>query len=263
MSLLIGLAFAQVDPACEGQTQFYEDEALQADHLLNYFALAVSNSPVHKPVPHDPGHGAVGVKFMVIPPLSCERRLVLNSTKTEDTNKAPMAPMPTLSFAFPELGPVVLYGSVGYVPPVTLFGTRNVIMSGEFGVGLPMDNGAEFAVRYHHTLMKTVAEIATPFTEGDPEELDFYSGSTLGVDLMGGYTLGPVTPYAAVGFTDASTFFYIGDDGVVGNNTTPFAGMTASVGVAGVVKERIDLAGEFYAAPGYLYTGRLRASVLF
>ena len=88
-------------------------------------------------------------------------------------------------------------------------------------------------------------------------------GSTFGVDLMAGYAVGPVTPYGAVGFTDVSTFFYIADDGFVGDNTTPYAGLTSSLGVAAVVKERVDLAAEFYTAPGYVYTGRARVGLLF
>lgn len=263
MLLLLSTALAQVAPECEGKTQYYDDEALQADHLLNYFALAVSNSPLHKPVPNDPGTGALSLKVMAIPPLSCERRLVLNSTKTEDTNKAPMVPLPTLSFVLPNTGPGSLYGSIGYVPPLSLFGTRNVIVAGEIGYGVGMENGVELGARYHATLMKSVAEIATPFNEGDPEALDFYMGSTFGVDLMAGYAVGPVTPYGAVGFTDVSTFFYIADDGFVGDNTTPYAGLTASLGVAAVVKERVDLAAEFYTAPGYVYTGRARIGLLF
>lgn len=257
-------AHAYVDPACEGETQLYDDEG-QQNYLLNYFALATTFSPLHAPVPHEPGRGSISLGLNVIPPLSCERRLVLNSSKTEDTNKAPVAPMPRLSFAFPKLGPIVPYGGVGYVPPVTVFGTRNVIVSGEIGVGIPLENGLQLGGRYHATLMKTVAEIATPFVEGDPAYDDFYSGSTFGVDAMVGYKLAEigVTPYLAVGFTDASTFFLIGDDLFVGENTDPFFGLTSSVGAQYVVADRIDLAAEFYTAVGIIYTGRLRAGFQF
>jgi hypothetical protein len=92
--------------------------------------------------------------------------------------------------------------------------------------------------------------------------LDFYTGSTFGVDGMFGWKIGKVTPYVSAGFTDASTFFYIGDDGVVGNNTTPYAGLAASAGVQAQLG-RLDLAGEFYTAPGYLYTGRMRIAYIF
>lgn len=259
-----GTAEAYIDPDCAdvaaaGAPADYSEQG-QTDHLLNYFALATTFSPLHAPVPHKPGHGSIGVEAAIIPPLSCEQRLVLNYTKTEDTNKAPMAPRPRLHFSFPKWGKVVPYAGVGYVPPITVFGTRNVIVSGEFGVGVPLESGMQFGARTHATLMKTIAEIATPFNEGDPAYDDFYMGSTFGFDGMFGWDFEGWQPYLAVGFTDVSTFFFIGDDSVVTNNSTPYAGLTSSLGVQAKVIKHVDLAGEFYTAPGYIYTGRLRAA---
>lgn len=146
--------------------------------------------------------------------------------------------------------------------PVRIFGTQNVIASGEIGAGVPMKSGAQFGLRYHYSLLKTVGEIATPFSEDEPEVLDFYTGSTFGLDLIGGYDLGKLTPYVALGFTDASTFFYIGDDGIVSNNPYPFFGFNGSLGVQARIKF-LDLAAELYAVPGQIYTGRLRVGYLF
>ena len=142
------------------------------------------------------------------------------------------------------------------------FGTRNVIVSGEAGFGATAGERVQWGARYHFTLMKTVAEIATPFDVNDEAQVDFYMGSTFGVDGMIGMKLGSFKPYAALGFTDVSTFFYIGDDAIVGNNASPYAGLTGSLGVQ-YTKDWLDVAGEFYTAPGYLYTGRLRAGVRF
>lgn len=257
--LLAQTATAAIDPACEGQTQKFDD-AGQQDFLLNYFALATTLSPVHAPIPAEAGHGSIGLDALVIPPLSCEQRLVLNSTKTEDTNKAPVAPRPRMIFSFPEMGKVTLYGGAGYVPPVTLFGTRNVIVSGEVGAGMRLGEKHQVGLRGHTTLMKTVAEIATPFVEGGEPYDDFYSGSTFGVDLMYGFETEKWVPYAAVGFTDASTFFVIGDDAYLATNSSPFFGLTASAGVQANLFEKVDLAGEFYTAPGFIYTGRVRVA---
>ena len=106
--------------------------------------------------------------------------------------------------------------------------------------------------------MKSIAEIATPFNPEDPAELDIFVGSTFGVDTLFGTTVGErLRPYLAVGFTDASTFFYIGDDAVVSNNMAPYASVTGSLGFQWTLK-KLDLAGEFYSAPGVLYTGRFR-----
>lgn len=267
LSLLTAPALAYVDPKCEevaakGTPEGYSEQG-QQDFLLNYFALATTLSPLHAPIPYGDGRGSIGLELAGIPPLSCERRLVLDYTKTEDTNKAPVAPRPRMIFSFPSIGKVHLYGGAAYIPPVTVFGTRNVIASGELGAGVKVGEGWQLGGRYHYTLMKTVAEIATPFVEGDPAYDDFFSGSTLGVDLMAGKMIKEgIIPYAAVGFTDASTFFWIGDDAIVSNNLSPYQSVTASVGVQARIGA-FDTAAEFYTAPGYLYTGRVRVAYLF
>jgi len=251
--LTLGQAFATVDPACadvaaEGPPDDYSEQG-QQDYMLNFFALATTYSPLHAPVPYEPGHGSMGLELSMIPPLSCERRLVLNYTKTEDTNKAPILPRLRVMWAFPKLGKVIPYASVAYVPPVTVFGTRNTIMSGELGFGVKGEKPFSWGGRYHATTLKTVAEIAGPFEESDPVYNDLYLGSTFGFDLLFGLDFKGLEPYLAVGFTDVSTFFYIGDDGVVTNNGTPYAGLTNSLGLEYKRIKHLDLAAEYYGAP--------------
>ncbi|MEC7983516.1 MAG: hypothetical protein VX278_00045 [Myxococcota bacterium] len=258
--------FASSGPP-EGWSQ--DDEVAQQDFLLNYFSLATTFSPAHAPIPGLPGEGMVGVELSVIPPLGCDRRLVLFYTKTEDTNKVPVLPRPRLSFTFPsiQMGPVkgTIYGSLGYVPPLPLMGTQNVIVSAEAGIGFgePEENGLQYGLRYHATLLKTVAEIATPFEEGAETMPDFYMGSTFGGDVLFGYKSNNFTPYLAVGFTDVSTFFYIDDDGIVINNKSPYQGLVASVGTQWRPTSNIQVSAELYSAPGYITTGRLNLGLLF
>lgn len=238
----------------------YSEEA-QQNFLLNYFSLATTLSPLHSAVPAKGGTGLVGMELAAIPFLGCSRRLALGATKTEDTNKAPLIPRPRVLFQFNKIGKVKPYAGLAYVPPVKVFGTRNVIVSAEAGVGIDYDSGFEWGLRYHATLMKSVAEIATPFVIGSPAELDFYMGSTFGVDAIVGQEMsGGLKPYLALGFTDASTFFYIGDTAEVVNNTAPYASVTGSIGAQWTL-DKFDFAGEFYTAPGMIYTGRVRASL--
>jgi hypothetical protein len=247
-------AFAQVDPACQdefdqGMPDDYDD-VTQQDFLMNYAALYTSLSPVHAPVPHEPGHGAIGLDLGIVPPLSCKHRFALGFTKTEDTNKTPILPRPRVTFAFPAIGRMVPYAGVGYVPPVTVFGTTNVIISGEAGVGFQFGEMFQIGGRFHATSQKTVGEIATPIVPGDPAYDDLYIASTFGLDLLLGLRFDIVTPYLALGFMDASTFFYIGDDDTVTNNYHPYFGPTGSLGVDALVAKHFRVAGEFYAAPG-------------
>ncbi len=142
-------------------------------------------------------------------------------------------------------------------------------------MGIPLESGLELGVRYHHTVLKTVGEIATPFIEGDTAYDDFFLGSTLGADALVSYRMDKLTPYLAVGVMDVSTFFLVGDDAYIADNTQPYVGMTTSLGVQARVKEKIDLAGEFYSAlppfsadardlgAGRVYTGRLRVAYVF
>lgn len=256
---------ACLDVAAEGPPADYDEDAQQT-FLLNYFALATTFSPIHAPVPAPGGRGVVGLELAGIPPLSCERRLVLDYTKTEDTNKTPIAPRFRATLSFPRVGKrITPYAGVGYVPPVEVFGTRNVIASGEVGVGIsaPDDRGFQWGGRYHFTLMRTIAEIATPFEEDAASFDDFYIGSTLGVDAMAGYRFEKWTPYASVGYTNVYTFFYIGDSGITPENTDPFNGVVASLGAQWEITDNIQLAGELYAAPLALLTGRLRVGWVF
>jgi hypothetical protein len=278
--LLSPAALASVDAKCEGLIRPADyDEQAQQDFLANYVALATTFSPLHGPIPDEPGHGSVGLELSVIPPLGCERRMVLNYSKTEDTNKTPVVPRPRVTFTFPAMGAVRLYAGLAYVPPVPILGTRNVIVSTEFGLGVPV-NSLQLGLRVHGTLQKTIGDVATAFDESDPPFDDLYLASTFGLDAMAGYALGTWTPYLSLGFTDVSTFFYIGDDGVVTNNLHPYAGLTFSLGTSAQLGERLRLAGEFYGAPGgyslpddtqesvkpgsrygHMYTGRLRLAV--
>lgn len=278
--LITSLAQASVDPAClsvadtdgdgtPGPAPAGYSESGQQDFLLNFFSAATTMSPLHGPIPNPAGQGGIGVELAVIPPLSCDRRLVLNYTKTEDTNKVPVLPRPRMSFSFPAIntaiGKVIPYGGLGYVPPLEIMDTQNVIVSVEAGVGVAdkQEKGLQYGLRGHATLMKSVAEIATPFVEGDETLPDFYMGSTFGFDAMIGFRKQTITPYLAVGFTDISTFFYIDDDGVVVNNQDPYAGPVLSLGAQWRVNKRVQTAAELYSAPGLINTARLRAFYMF
>jgi len=246
-------ASAQVAPECKdfaGPPPADYDEQTQQDFMANYVALATTFSPIHGPIPHEPGHGALGLQIGIIPPLGCEKRFALQHTKTEDTNKAPIVPRPTATLAFPAIGIVHPYMGVAYVPPVKVFGTTNVILSGELGVGFPIGDLLQLGARFHATTQKTVGEFVTPFTNDEPAADDLFIGSTMGLDLMGGLDLDILVPYLAFGLTDASTFVFIGDDALLANNYHPYFGPVFSAGVDGLVAERFRFGGEFYGAMG-------------
>ncbi|MFT4627490.1 MAG: hypothetical protein ACI8PZ_006174 [Myxococcota bacterium] len=249
--LLSSAASAQIAPECKGVNvpNDYSD-IVQQDFLMNYYALATTFSAIHGPIPHEPGGGALGLDMVVMPPLGCEKRLAVGGTKTEDTNKTPIIPRPRVTFALPALGPVLPWGGVAYVPPVKVFGTTNVIVSAEVGLSGRVGDTVQLGGRFHATSQKSVGEFATPFIKGDDAVDDMFVASTFGFDLMLGLDFDVITPFAAFGLTDASTFFYIGDDGVITNNYHPYFGPVFSLGAEGLVADHFRWGGEFYGAPG-------------
>ena len=278
--LFSNIAQAYVDPACAevadtdgdgtpGPAPSGYSEDAQQNYLLNFFSAGTTFSPLHAPVPSPAGTGSFGVELSIIPPLGCEKRLVLDYRKTEDTNKMPVLPRPRVSFAFPAIDTenhkIIPYAGLGYVPPVKVKGMQNVVMSVEAGVGIKdkEEKGLQYGLRGHATLLKTVAEIATPFEEGGEAYPDFYVGSTMGANVMLGYSNEGITPYIALGFLDVSTFFYIDDDGLVINNGNPYSGPEAAIGTQWRPNKKIQVAGEFYTVPSVIYTGRFRVSYLF
>ncbi len=251
------LAMAEIDPRCEGLARPADyDEQVQQDFQANYYALVSSFSPMHAPVPHAPGRGSLGVDVSILPPLSCAKQYVLNWTKTEDTNKSPVLPRLTASYAFPAIKEIVVpYAAVGFLPPMPINGTRNLVVSGEFGLGFKIHPLFEAGLRGHTTMQRTYGDIATAFDpENEPAVEDAYISSTWGIDAMVGVPLSigkqQLTPYAAVGYLDASTFFFVGDSNFAANNLHPYSGMAFSVGLDLLAANRFRLGGEFYGAPG-------------
>lgn len=244
---------AGIDEACVDVTKPDDyNEQRQQDFLSNYYALASSFSGVHGPIPHEPGHGSVGVVLNGMPPLPCKRRFALDFTKTEDTNKSPVLPTVGASYAF-DVGneDIVPYAEVGFLAPVPVAGTRNLVFRAAGGIGFQVSDRVQLGARAHANLQRTVGEIATPFNEGDPAVDDIFLGSTIGAQVLGGVSFDSVVPYAMFGILDASTFFYVGDSGIVANNLHPYLGPEYALGVDGLaVEDRFRWGVEYYGAPG-------------
>lgn len=280
--------FHLIDPKCVGLTQPADyDEQVQADFAQNYFALSSSYSPVHAAIPHAPGHGAIYVDVSVLPPLSCGQRYVLDWTKTEDTNKSPILPKIGAGFSFPAIGKIVVpYASVAFFPPIPFNGTRNFALSGEIGFGVHAHEHVDVGARLHTSILRTYGDIAGAFTADDPVVEDVFAGTTWGADAVLSFPVAAgkqqLSPFVAVGYLNASTFFLIGDDRYVANNLHPYSGAAFSAGLDALFAKHFRLGAEFYGAPGgyslpdktvssvdkgsrygHLYTGRLRLGVEF
>lgn len=249
----VGTASAQVDPRCAefadaGIPEDY-DEQVQQDFLQNYFALASTFSANHGPVPHEAGRGAIGIDLGGVPPLSCQRRFVLNYSKTENVNRTPVMPRFRFSVAGPAIGQMVPYVGAAILPPARIANQSTTLISFEAGAGFQFGERLQFGVRFHATSHRTVGEISTPRGD-DPEFQDLFTANTLGGDVSLGFRFDSFVPYASLGVTDASTVYYVGDDNVAVNNFHPYFGLVGSVGADTLIASRLRLGGELYAAFG-------------
>lgn len=253
--LLLSTALAGLDPQCDTLVKPADyDDQLQSDFLMNYFALTTTMSPVHAAIPHAPGRGALGVDLGVIPPLNCWQRAAYGYSKNEDTNASPLLPRLRASFAFPAGKWAVPYVGLAYMGPIPVGGLYNVTFGAELGVGFLPDGPVQPGVRVHAASIRTIGEIAGPVSEEDPTVDDLYAGSTVGVDLLvsslrhvGQQEL---SPFLALGFTDVSTAFVVGDDGILVGNQHPYFGPVMSLGLDALLAHHLRLGGELYAAPG-------------
>lgn len=241
-----------IDANCTGISEpAAYDEYVQRDFLANSRALAVTNSPLHAPIPDEPGHGRLSLQLGAIPPLGCARRFVQGHTATVDANKSPVAPKLALGATLNAVKGFIPYAGMVYLPPIPFAGARSSIVGGEVGVAHALGERFAVAVRVHAQLQRTTADIATADAATDPAFDDLFTASTFGLGANFGLADGPVRPYAALGFTDVSTFFYVGDDLTVNANLHPYFGPDLSVGVDGAPGEsRFRWSAEVYWAPG-------------
>lgn len=244
-----------VDPACaDVQRPSDYDEQVQQDFLSNYFALSSTYSSIHGPIPHEAGTGSAGLDLAGIPPLGCEKRYALDWTKTEETNISPVMPKIQAAYALPVDGKVVPYASLAVLPPIAVRGARTFVSSGAFGAGMPIgDQGLSVGLRGHFTMMRTLADVVPKASADEEDYDDLYVASTFGFDALVGTEVGMISPYASLGFVDASTYAWIGDDGVVVNNLHPYFGPALAMGTT-VDLDPVSVGAEIYAAPGGIST---------
>ena len=144
--MIFSTADAYVDPACmevadtdgdgvAGPAPEGYSEVQQNNYLLNFYSLATTFSALHAPVPHEPGTGSLGLELSVCR-LCYEKRLVLSYPRQKIRTRHSYClvhEVPISSIDLKNGKSVVPYGGFGYVPPVPIGGTRNVMISWKVG----------------------------------------------------------------------------------------------------------------------------------
>src|SRR5690349_13061722 len=104
MILVAMLALGQISPECTGvmkPASYSEDR--QQSNLQNYFAAGFMMTPLSPGVATRDASASIGVEVGWLPPLSCQARLVLDGTKTENPPKSPVNPRLRLQAQLPRL----------------------------------------------------------------------------------------------------------------------------------------------------------------
>lgn len=278
LSLLLGIAgaflpaapvHAQISPECSGvKVPADYSEQAQQSFLQNYFAATFLMTPLAPPVVAAGPRGSAGLELGGIPPLPCERRLVLEGTKTEETNRSPVNPRLRIRAQLPPVGPVSSHLGFAFLPPVPSPVGTLLQVAGEVGAGWLSEGGLSIGARGHLTVARMRADIATAFVEGDPAVDDLFFANTMGLDLAVGQAVDvgvpwlALTPWASAGIADVSTLFIAGDDfAVVQNVTTPWSGALVAVGLQALFVEHVEVGLEASWAIPIFPTVKLKAGV--
>jgi len=222
-------ASANVDSACDlngdGETDNFDASLTTPDiqewNIAASTALAMAPSPLTSPSPYKAFQVAIGLDLHQFDYLSCQERTVFlgGIQKTEDTNKTPVVPRFRFSMGLPMGGYVTISG----LPPLTLFGVRTGVITGEVGGGFGLgDSPARLGVRLHASSGQIVGDIAHPVgmepgDEGydDASVDDEYQFLNVGADAAVSWAIElpklSIFPYAGAGVLNVSSIFYVGE----------------------------------------------------
>lgn len=233
------LLWAQIAPECAGVVRPADyDEAKQNAYMENFYIahfIPPFNISSH---PQDGRLSVVGVQASYLNRLSCQERLAMNGTKTENNPASPV--LPKLIFKTSLLNKSQWTWSLGVniIPPIPLpqfqawHGSIDSTLSYEPVLGLAVH------LRSFLSLGLIKAEIAGPFSEKDPIKDDWFTPASFGGDL--GFSMKvPIStkhslyPFLSFGLAKGTSLFVVGDDDVVVfNDKYPLFDATSFVGLS-------------------------------
>lgn len=235
---IVSSAHAQIAEECQGVVKAADySEDHQRAFLQNYFATSFMLTPAAPAtVRLNPG-ALLGAEVAYIPALSCQQRLALDGTKTENANISPVLPRLRLMAQLPDIGPLAISGGLAFLPPIPMPFGSVVHVGVELGVGYRTDFNLDFGVRGHFEMAQVRAEIATPFNSSSTSYEDVFYSATYGGEVGVSYRAPELSgvklvPFLSGGFASSRTLFIVGDDlNLIQNDKYPWYGATAAVGL--------------------------------
>lgn len=264
-------SFAQIAPECAGVEKPKDyDEDKQRAFMQNYTMASFLPLPVVDAHPSDSFKSSIGVDATFVPKLSCQERLALNGTKTEDANKSPIIPRPRFNTNVISKGPFSLSAAMSFLPPLPIPHFSLWHLGAESTFLYEPIKGVAVGARGFMGLGYVLAEIATPFDSKDPVKDDWFSFGIMGFDVLSSFGI-PLSegqklyPFLSFGLVKGASLFVVGDDGVtVPNDRYPLFSLTNFVGISyHVFARRLNISLCVGGALDALMTGQLRFAYMF
>lgn len=266
--LLSHIGQAQIAPECVGVEKPADyDEDKQRSFMQNYSMSMFMPLPIIDNHPSDPSRGAIGVDTTLVPKLTCQQRLALNGTKTEDTDKMPLLPRPHLSVSIFKNSRFALMGGVSFLPPLI---PKLLLwhVSTESSFLYEPIKGVVIGARAFMGLSYLRAEIATPFEKNAQTKEDWFSFAMIGGDVSASFGI-PIAenqklyPFLSFGLVKGASIFVVADDGVPVTNKYPLSSITNFVGLSYHLFDSFKVALAIGGALDTSMTGHLRLAYLF
>lgn len=265
------IAIGQIAPECAGVEKPKDyDEDKQRAFMQNFSMATFLPLPIVDAHPSDELKSSIGIDSTFVPKLSCQERLALNGTKTEDANKSPV--LPRLRFNTNALSKKQFSVTAGmsFLPPLPIPHFSLWHLGAESSFLYEPLTGIVVGARGFMGLGYVRAEIATPFQKDEPTKDDWFSFGLIGFDVLSSFGI-PLSegqklyPFLSFGLVKGASLFVVGDDGVlVANDQYPLLSLTNFVGLSyHVFARRLNISLIVGGALNAVMTGHLRLAYMF
>jgi hypothetical protein len=265
------MSFAQIAPECIGvKIPPNYDEDQQRAFMQNYFIALFMPLPFINWHPSDSIKSNAGFDISYVPKLSCQERLVIKGTKTENTDKGPVMPRIQVKKELFLWNKLSLSIGASFLPPLPIPGLSVWYASVQTALSYEPILGLALHLREFMNLAYINTEIVSPLQKDDPVKDDWFNFASIGSDLTASFAvpLGEsqkLYPYISFGIIKAASIFVVGiDKFAVLNEKYPLLALTNFMGLSyHAFHSKLQLTLSAGGAAGTAMTGHLQLAYGF